>query len=79
MAMAFTDNGFAIGGCNLCSRLELCVIRAEAHGAALFSDVSLINHQVDNWILCCRIKLCRVRVGETKHVTSKFNGHDLHS
>ena len=49
----------------------------EAHGAALFGDVALTFHEVDDWMRRLGIEFKRVRTGESEGVSGVLDRHDL--
>ena len=57
MAMALADNSLAICGGNFCTWFKLRLIGTETHRSAHVGHITLVDHQVDNRVLRCRIEL----------------------
>ena len=58
---------------------ELARVSAEAHGAALFGDVLLFVHQVDDRVGCLFVEFRGVGVLPAEYVACKFNHAALHA
>lgn len=59
--------------------IQAAGIFAQAHGAALFIDVLLIGHQVDDRIRRVGIDLAGMRAGQAEHVAGVFHHGHLHA
>ena len=79
MTVALRDYGLPVEVVRVCSVLKDAGVCTEAHGAAKIRNIFLVRHQVDDRMLCGRLKLCTVSIFHFQNISGKIHDRHLHS